>query len=647
MLFVGNSYVDANDLPDEYRTIAEGLPLGSLRVEAVTTGGHRLRQHAADADTDGTPLAHWLRTGRAEETAFDAVVLQEQSQIGGFREFTEQRELSASAASRLAALASARGSMVVLFLTWGREHGDPANPDFYPTFEIMQDRLDIGYRNMAARLHAEGVRVAIAPVGPAFRIVFRDVAAASLDPLAEGSDFDALYDADGSHPSLRGTYLAACVIAATIHGADPRAFPDHAALGSTVSFALRDACARAVADPVWSVADEPTAGASFEIEGEATEIMECSIAMSAAGDRALLGATATMPAAEPASSRALAVALAMSADGWTEEARLGPADPQLLGPGGRAVAVSAGAERALLGGPPRGPTSASARVFRREAAGWAEETLLVGRDPMPGIGYTSAAVALSGDGTRAVVGAALDIRAGAQTGSARVFAVSSGGWAEEAILAPLDGAEADLFGAAVAISADGTTLLIGAPSADSGMDADVGRVRVYARDDGGWHEQATLVPGTEEPGDRLGESVALSADGNVALLGTWARGGLVRSFLRSGASWVEMPGPTPIAAVDEGSGFGASIALSADGTRALVGAATEDNAFGFAAGAAYVFERSATGWTQIAHVVSSAGANWGGFGRSVAMSADGRTVLVSESARIDGPACRASTFRVP
>ena len=62
---------------------------------------------------------------------------------------------------------------------------------------------------------ARGVAVRLAPVGAAFRHVHDGVVAAGGEPTAADSPFLALYDPDGSHPSPRGAYLAACVLAAT------------------------------------------------------------------------------------------------------------------------------------------------------------------------------------------------------------------------------------------------------------------------------------------------------------------------------------------------------------------------------------------------------------------------------------------------
>lgn len=251
ILFVGNSYIFVNNVSGRVRDMAEVIGPSPVRIESAVMGGYRLAQHATDAATDGTRLSRWLRTGTAEETSFDVVVLQEQSQIGGFPEDNAERMASLRGASALASLARDRAMDVVLYLTWGRERGDEANPALFGDFTAMQDRLDLGYRTMAARLRAEGSNVRVAPVGAAFRVV-HDESARLGDPTREGTAFDALYDADGSHPSAQGAYLAATVILATISGRDPRTFADPSDLDAITAQRLREAAHAALSDPTWS-----------------------------------------------------------------------------------------------------------------------------------------------------------------------------------------------------------------------------------------------------------------------------------------------------------------------------------------------------------------------------------------------------------
>ncbi len=184
------------------------------------------------------------------------------------------------------------------------------------------------------------------------------------------------------------------------------------------------------------------------------------------------------------------------------------------------------------------------------------------------------------------------------------------------------------FGRSVALSGDGNTALIGAPR-DSG---EAGAVWVFTRTGSTWTRQARLTGGDEESGaGRFGRSVALSGDGNTALVGApnGGAGGAAWVFTRSGSTWTQQAKLT--GAGESGSGwFGQSVALSANGDTALIGGYVDHSD----TGAAWVFERSGAG----------AGANWeqqgakltggeeesgeGEFGWSVALSAEGDTALI-------------------
>lgn len=236
-LFLGNSYTDYNELEQLYADIVSSLGEPRPEVLAFTPGGYRLEQHAADARTEGHPVQAAL----SEPSAWDVVTLQEQSQVPGFPESNPTFASSRDAAGELGALAAARGARVVLYQTWGRRAGDDTNPALFPDFETMQDRLTAGYRSLAA---AAGAEAQIAPVGEAFRRIHDEDA----DPLDPASLFSRLYAGDGSHPSIAGSYLAACVIAGVARDVDPRTITHvPAGLDETDATRLRDAAAEAIA----------------------------------------------------------------------------------------------------------------------------------------------------------------------------------------------------------------------------------------------------------------------------------------------------------------------------------------------------------------------------------------------------------------
>ena len=143
-----------------------------------------------------------------------------------------------------------------------------------------------------------------------------------------------------------------------------------------------------------------------------------------------------------------------------------------------------------------------------------------------------------------------------------------------------------------------------------------------------WSQQGSKLTGGEEGNSEFGVLVSLSADGNTALVGGWKDDGTKGAawvFTRTGGVWSQQgPKLTPTGEVGEG-GFGTSVALSADGNTALIGAPGDNNT----KGAAWVFTRSGATWTQqggkLTGGAEQVGAAW--FGYTVAISADGKTAL--------------------
>lgn len=241
------------------------------------------------------------------------------------------------------------------------------------------------------------------------------------------------------------------------------------------------------------------------------------------------------------------------------------------------------------------------------------------------------AVALSGDGQYAIVGAWQHDHPRFLVGSAYVFARSGAAWSEQAELTASDAATGDEFGTTVALSSDGQYALVGAPGDDDRAFL-TGSVYVFARDGTTWSQQAKLNASDAQDNDRFGKAVAISADGQVALVGAWLDedngddGGSAYVFVRNGTTWSE---EAKLLADDgaERDWFGLSVALSADGQYALI-AAQQDDDGGADAGSAYVFARDGTTWSQQAKLTATDAAANDAFGHDVAISADGQYAVV-------------------
>jgi hypothetical protein len=238
-------------------------------------------------------------------------------------------------------------------------------------------------------------------------------------------------------------------------------------------------------------------------------------------------------------------------------------------------------------------------------------------------GHFGRGVALSGDGNTALLGAP---REDGGVGAVWVFTRSGSTWTRQQKLIGGDENGAGWFGRSVAISADGDTALVGG-LVDHG---DVGAVWVFTRSGSTWSQQgAKLIGGAEESGlGKFGASVALSANGEVALIGAPADAGKVGAawvFARSNATWSQQ-GAKLTGSGEVGLGeFGNGVALSEDGEEALVGAPGDAGKLG----AAWELTRSGSTWTQLGAKLTGAEEQGSGqFGWSVALSGDGATALI-------------------
>jgi uncharacterized protein YdbL (DUF1318 family) len=288
---------------------------------------------------------------------------------------------------------------------------------------------------------------------------------------------------------------------------------------------------------------------------------------------------------------------------------------------GYSVAISADGNTAITGGFMDNSNVGAAWVFTRSGGVWSQQgTKLVGTGAVgpAGQGYS---VAISADGNTATVGGPCD---NSNIGAAWVFTQSGGVWSQQGSKLVGTGAvgwEAQQ-GTSVAIAADGNTAVVG--SYDAGA-------WVFTRSGGVWTEQgskligigAVMVPSQ-------GSSVAISGDGNTVIVGGLDNNLPVSAawvFMRSGGVWSQqgsnLVGTGHI--VNFGSMSGASVAISADGNTAIVGEGS-DNSF---IGAAWVFTRSGGVWTQQgSKLVGTGTVGAAEQGYSVAISADGNTVIV-------------------
>jgi hypothetical protein len=242
--------------------------------------------------------------------------------------------------------------------------------------------------------------------------------------------------------------------------------------------------------------------------------------------------------------------------------------------------------------------------------------------PADGASLDKLGRSVSLDGDRALVGAHTHMHQGTRGGAAYVFErVASGEWVEVAELRANDAASTDFFGYGVSLAGD--RALVGAPfDDDQGLDS--GSAYVFERQPtGAWVQVAKLLPSASAP-QRFGEHVSISGD--RALVSSVfdderaANAGAAYVFERQASgAWSES---AKLLASDGQSGdfFGTSLALL-DG-RALVGAPSDDD-LGTTSGSAYVFDVGPAGtWLETQKLLADGGEAGDAFGQAVALAGD-------------------------
>jgi hypothetical protein len=177
VLFVGNSFTQRNDLPGRFSAMAAEKNV-QVQHKLISRGGASLRMH-------------WNAGLAAQAIAtegYDYVVLQEQSTlpVKNAKRMAENVRLFDAAIKQA-------GSKTVLYMTWARQNAP-----------LSQEAITAAYRSIGAEIGA-----LVVPVGAAWQWF-----------LAE-HDRPQLYDRDGSHPSVAGTYFAACVFLVSLLKINP------------------------------------------------------------------------------------------------------------------------------------------------------------------------------------------------------------------------------------------------------------------------------------------------------------------------------------------------------------------------------------------------------------------------------------------
>ena len=331
-------------------------------------------------------------------------------------------------------------------------------------------------------------------------------------------------------------------------------------------------------------------------------------------------------------------------------------------------------------------------IFTRSGGAWSQQAYLkasntgnAGGGDAPGDGdQFGTSLTISGDGNTVAVGAITEDSSAstingnqeddsaASAGAVYVFARTGTNWVQQAYVkapTPAEFTNGDLFGYSVSLTGDGNMLAVGVydeggssrgiNGRSDGMRNGSGGAYVFERTGGTWRQQAYLKSSISEQNDSWGMSIALSTDGSTLALASadedcLATGinppgciedresdtsaGAVSVFVREGTAWTQQ---AYFKASNAGSGdwFGLRVALSGDGNALAASAIYEASAGrGINArqnddsapesGAVYLFTRSGTDWRQESYVKASNADAFDQFGGALAMSRDGRMMVV-------------------
>jgi hypothetical protein len=215
VLFLGNSYTAYNNLPQLVSQVAASTG-DYVTFNSNTPGGHTFQQHSTNATT----------LSLIAQGNWDYVVLQEQSQLPSFPIGQVQSDVYPYA-KKLDSLINAANpcAETVFYNTWGRKNGDAANCGNFPplcTYQGMDSLLQLRYGFMADTNNA-----ILSPVAQVWRYIRTNY------PTIE------LYNADESHPSVAGSYAAACAFYTVLFRKNPLQITFNSSLDSTTAANIR------------------------------------------------------------------------------------------------------------------------------------------------------------------------------------------------------------------------------------------------------------------------------------------------------------------------------------------------------------------------------------------------------------------------
>lgn len=305
--------------------------------------------------------------------------------------------------------------------------------------------------------------------------------------------------------------------------------------------------------------------------------------------------------------------------------------------GTRVAIGSMSADRSAYGG------AGVAYIFIRSGTTWTQEAKIMATSYATG-DHFGASISIDATGTRVVVGAPDATRLGLSgCGVCFIFTRSGTTWTQEAEIVANDKAANDEFGASISSDSTCTRIIVGSPRNAGGL-VQAGAAYIFIRSGTSWSQEAKLLASDKVSYDNaaMARSIDIDDNGTRSIIGVYQSdpGGLNAAgaayvFVRSGTIWSQ---EAKLTASDKTAvaNFGRSASINGDGTRCIVGAPQADPGGISNAGAAYVFVRSGTTWTQEAILIATDKVSSDALGNSVYMNANGDRIVTGASAAASG-----------
>jgi hypothetical protein len=385
--------------------------------------------------------------------------------------------------------------------------------------------------------------------------------------------------------------------------------------------------------PDWSAT--PTESILRASDAEAADQFGYSVSISSDGTYAIAGAW------RADTIRGSAYIFTRSGSTWTQQAKIVASDRAINDEFGFSVAINSDGSYAIIGAVSKNTDEGAAYIFTRSGSTWTQQAKILASDTTTDIDFGSS-VAINPDATYAVVGAlGAD---GSNTGAVYVFTRSGSTWTQQQKISNPNATNFDNFGKRVSINSDGSYIIASNQFEDTEGSA-AGGAYVFTRSGSTWTQQSRIISTDIQAADQFGADVEINSDATYAIVGAVSEDGGAGDpisncgsayiFTRSGSTWTQQ---ARLQASDAqiNDQLGTSVSINSDATYAIVSTVGEDGGVGdpiATAGAAYIFERSGSTWTQVRKLTASDAQASDQFGGSVSISSDGTYAIVG--ARIE------------